>query len=86
MTEPEWANVHYPKIDLQALRYYSAPKQKKSAKNLDEVDPELLRTFDRLGIPLGEQKILAGVAVDAVIDSVFKARSDRFEIVLQLGS
>ena len=56
MTEPEWANVHYPKIDLQALRYYSAPKQKKSAKNLNEVDPELIAISERLGISLNEQK------------------------------
>ncbi|WP_143961423.1 Fe-S cluster assembly protein SufB [Litoribacter populi] len=70
MTEPEWANVHYPNIDLQKLRYYSAPKQSKKAKNLDEVDPELLQIYERLGISLNEQKRLQGIAVDAVLDSV----------------
>ena len=70
MTEPSWANVSYPEIDFQAIRYYSAPKQDKKPKNLDEVDPELLKTFERLGISLLEQKRLTGVAVDAVIDSV----------------
>ncbi|GGZ15624.1 Fe-S cluster assembly protein SufB [Echinicola pacifica] len=70
MTEPEWANVHYPKIDLQALKYYSAPKQKSKPKNLDEVDPELLQIYERLGISLNEQKKLQGIAVDAVLDSV----------------
>jgi Fe-S cluster assembly protein SufB len=68
MKEPTWQNVHYPSIDYEAIRYYSAPK-KKSVKSLDEVDPEVRKTFERLGIPLEEQKILAGVAVDAVIDS-----------------
>ncbi len=72
MTEPEWAHVSYPPIDFQDIRYYSAPKQKedKKAENLDEVDPELLKTFEKLGIPITEQKRLAGVAVDAVFDSV----------------
>ncbi|STX51968.1 component of SufBCD complex [Legionella busanensis] len=80
MPEPEWASVHYPPIDYQALSYYSAPKQAKDApKSLDEVDPELLRTYEKLGIPLREQELLAGVAVDAVFDSVsvattFKAK------------
>ena len=69
MREPTWANVHYPPIDYQAIRYYAAPKRKQ-AKSLDEVDPELLRTYDRLGIPLRERELLAGVAVDAVFDSV----------------
>jgi len=68
MTEPTWANVHYPPIDYQAIRYYSAPKQKLGS--LDEVDPELLATYEKLGIPLREREILAGVAVDAVFDSV----------------
>jgi Fe-S cluster assembly protein SufB len=77
--EPKWANVHYPPIDYQALSYYSAPKQKKELKSLDEVDPEILETYEKLGIPLHEQKLLAGVAVDAVFDSVsvattFKAK------------
>jgi len=75
MTEPAWANVHYPKIDFQNLYYYSAPKSTEGPKSLDEVDPELLRTYARLGIPLREREILAGVqgsrvAVDAVYDSV----------------
>ncbi len=70
MTEPHWGNVTYTPVDYQDLSYYAAPKQKKELKSLDEVDPELLRTFDRLGISLDEQKRLSGVAVDAVIDSV----------------
>ncbi len=70
MEEPVWANVRYPKIDLQSLRYYSAPKQSKKPKNLDEVDPELLDIYKRLGINLNEQKRLQGIAVDAVLDSV----------------
>ena len=70
MPEPKWSNLHYPKIDFQDLCYYSAPKKKKELKSLDEVDPELLETYDKLGIPLDEQKMLAGVAVDAVFDSV----------------
>lgn len=77
MTEPEWANVHYPKIDLQALRYYSAPKQKNKPKNLDEVDPELIAIYERLGISLNEQKRLQGIAVDAVLDSVSVATTFR---------
>ena len=68
--EPKWANVHYAPIDYQAISYYSAPKQKPSLNSLDELDPELLRTYEKLGIPLAEQKMLAGVAVDAVFDSV----------------
>jgi Fe-S cluster assembly protein SufB len=71
MTEPTWANVHYPKIDYQQIIYYSAPKaQMDGPKSLDEVDPELLRTYEKLGVPLHEREILAGVAVDAVFDSV----------------
>lgn len=71
LEEPRWAHVTYPKIDYQALRYYSAPKQKgEGPKSLDEVDKEILDTFNRLGIPLSEQKRLTGVAVDAVFDSV----------------
>src|SRR5712664_545578 len=70
MTEPKWARVHYPKIDYQDLYYYSAPKPKKTIGSLDEVDPELLKTFEKLGISLNEQKRLSGVAVDAVVDSV----------------
>lgn len=70
MTEPTWPNVHYPAINYQDIIYYSAPKQKKTANSLDEVDPELLKTFEKLGISLTEQKRLTGVAVDAVLDSV----------------
>lgn len=71
MTEPAWAHVHYPPIDYQAISYYSAPKAKTDGpKSLDEVDPKLLETYEKLGIPLHEQKMLAGVAVDAVFDSV----------------
>jgi Fe-S cluster assembly protein SufB len=67
--EPTWHNVHYPPIDYQGVSYYAAPK-KKELQSLDEVDPELLRTYEKLGIPLEEQKMLSGVAVDAVFDSV----------------
>jgi len=70
MREPSWANVKYPPIDYQDAYYYAAPKKKAELQSLDEVDPELIRTFDKLGIPLEEQKVLAGVAVDAVFDSV----------------
>ncbi|MBY0522333.1 MAG: Fe-S cluster assembly protein SufB [Gemmataceae bacterium] len=70
MEEPEWPNVHYPKIDYQNVIYYSAPKPKKQLNSLDEVDPELLKTFSKLGISLEEQLRLSGVAVDAVFDSV----------------
>jgi Fe-S cluster assembly protein SufB len=68
--EPKWANVHYPPIDYQKIIYYSAPKTMDRPKSLEEVDPELLRTYEKLGIPLQEQERLAGVAVDAVFDSV----------------
>jgi len=80
MKEPEWHNVHYPPIDYQDIIYYSAPASKADApESLDEVDPELLRTYEKLGVPLKEQEMLAGVAVDAVFDSVsvattFKAK------------
>jgi Fe-S cluster assembly protein SufB len=70
MTEPTWHNVQYPPIDYQAISYYAAPKQKPKLNSLDEVDPEIRSTFEKLGIPLEEQKLLAGVAVDAVFDSV----------------
>ncbi|HWX43477.1 MAG TPA: Fe-S cluster assembly protein SufB, partial [Blastocatellia bacterium] len=71
MQEPTWSNVHYPAIDYQNMVYYSAPKNKKDGpKSLDEVDPELLATYEKLGIPLKERELLAGVAVDAVFDSV----------------
>jgi Fe-S cluster assembly protein SufB len=77
--EPKWANVTFPPIDYQGITYYSAPKQKPNLKDLSELDPEILRTYEKLGIPLEEQKMLAGVAVDAVFDSVsvgttFKAK------------
>ncbi|MGD9385615.1 MAG: Fe-S cluster assembly protein SufB, partial [Thioalkalispiraceae bacterium] len=69
--EPEWAHLEHPPIDYQAISYYSAPRKKGDGpKSLDEVDPELLDTYNKLGIPLEEQKALAGVAVDAVFDSV----------------
>jgi Fe-S cluster assembly protein SufB len=79
MKTPQWGNVHFPKINYQDIIYYSAPKQKVSLNSLDEVDPELLKTFEKLGISLNEQKMLSGVAVDAVFDSVsvattFKAK------------
>ena len=70
MKEPEWSNVTYKKPDFQTISYYSAPKQKKTLDSLDEVDPELLKTFEKLGISLNEQKRLSGVAMDIVVDSV----------------
>jgi len=70
MTEPAWPNVTYPKVDFQDIIYYSAPKPKVQLNSLDELDPEIKATFDKLGISLEEQKRLANVAVDAVIDSV----------------
>src|SRR6187399_3532573 len=88
MTEPKWARVHYPKIDYQDLYYYSAPK-KKALASLDEVDPEILKTYEKLGIPLREQEMLAGVvrpegerrvAVDAVFDSVSVATTFKEEL------
>ena len=79
MKEPTWAKVDYPKIDYQAISYYSAPK-KKELKSLDEVDPEILKTYNKLGIPLEEQKMLAGVAVDAVFDSVSVATTFKEEL------
>jgi Fe-S cluster assembly protein SufB len=69
MEEPRWPNVHYPKIDFQDIIYFSAPKPKKK-KSMDEVDPELLRTFEKLGVPMNERAALAGVAVDVIFDSV----------------
>ena len=75
MVEPDWANIEYPKPDFQAISYYSAPKQKKQLDSLDDLDPELKKTFDKLGISLEEQKRLAGVAVDVVVDSVSVATS-----------
>src|SRR5580698_6220567 len=70
MTEPHWARVEHAAIDYQDLHYYAAPKKKPGPKSLDEVDPELLKTYEKLGIPLKERELLAGVAVDAVFDSV----------------
>ncbi|MDE2400236.1 MAG: Fe-S cluster assembly protein SufB [Burkholderiales bacterium] len=70
MTVPTWANVKYPKIDFQAISYYAAPKPKAKLKSMDEVDPELLRTFEKLGVPMHERAALAGVAVDVIFDSV----------------
>ncbi len=70
MEEPDWAHLNYPKVDYQDIIYYSAPKKKEGPESLDEVDPELLKTFNKLGISLEEQKRLTGVAVDAVMDSV----------------
>src|SRR6476620_5685079 len=70
MSEPAWPNVKYPKIDFQDIIYYSAPRPKKKLNSMDEVDPELIRTFEKLGVPLHEQKALAGVAVDVIFDSV----------------
>jgi Fe-S cluster assembly protein SufB len=84
MTEPTWHNVRYAPIDYQAISYYSAPKQKPVLNSLDEVDPELRKTFDKLGIPLDEQKLLSGVAVDAVFDSVSVATTFRTKLA-ELG-
>ena len=87
MVEPTWPNVHYPPIDYQAISYYSAPKSKKDGpKSLDEVDPELLETYEKLGIPLNEREALAGVAVDAVFDSVsvattFKGKLEEMGVI-----
>jgi Fe-S cluster assembly protein SufB len=84
MIEPAWANVHHPAINYQDIIYYSAPKQKKSISGLDEVDPELIKTFEKLGISITEQKRLTGVAVDAVIDSVSVATTFK-ETLGELG-
>ena len=70
MKKPDWAKLDIPEIDFNDLYYYSAPKKKPELSSLDEVDPELLETFEKLGIPLSEQKRISGVAVDAVFDSV----------------
>ena len=80
MKEPEWAYLRYPKIDYQNIIYYSAPKKKEGPKSLDEVDPKLIETYEKLGIPLHEQKRLAGVAVDAVFDSVSVVTTHRAEL------
>lgn len=86
MKEPNWANIKYPPIDYQDIVYYSAPKKKDGPKNLDEVDPAILEMYNKLGIPLEEQEILAGVAVDAVLDSVsvattFKEKLSKLGII-----
>ena len=84
MKEPTWANVQYPPINYQDIIYYAAPKSKKDApKSLDEVDPELLKTYEKLGIPLKEQELLAGVAVDAVFDSVSVATTFKEKLKAQ---
>jgi Fe-S cluster assembly protein SufB len=70
MDEPTWPNVHYPKIDFQAISYYAAPRPRPKLTSMDEVDPELLRTFEKLGVPMNERAVLAGVAVDVIFDSV----------------
>jgi Fe-S cluster assembly protein SufB len=84
MAEPEWANVHYPKINYQDIIYYAAPKPKKQLTSMDEVDPELRKTFEKLGISLQEQMRLSGVAVDAVFDSVSVATTFK-EKLAELG-
>jgi Fe-S cluster assembly protein SufB len=80
MTEPRWQNVQYPPIDYQSIVYYSAPRSKKGPKTLDEVDPKLIETYEKLGIPLREREKLAGVAVDAVFDSVSVATTFRAKL------
>src|SRR5260370_13903473 len=86
MEEPRrWPNIRFPEVDYQDMIYYSAPKQKVAKASLDEVDPELLRTFEKLGIPLSEQKQLADVAVDAVFDSVSDATPYREKLIKTVG-
>ena len=80
MAEPAWPNLHYPKIDFQAISYYAAPRQKAKLKSMDEVDPELLRTFEKLGVPLHERMALAGVAVDVIFDSVSVATTYKHKL------
>ncbi|MDE6085782.1 MAG: Fe-S cluster assembly protein SufB, partial [Muribaculaceae bacterium] len=84
LTPPTWAHLNIPDIDFQAISYYAAPRKKEGPKSLDEVDPELLKTFDRLGIPLEEQKQLSGMAVDAVMDSVSVKTTHRAKLA-ELG-
>src|SRR5579872_4395145 len=81
---PEWQNFTLPSIDFQKISYYAAPRNKKKYNSLDEIDPELLATFEKLGIPLSEQKSLSGVAVDAVFDSISIATTYR-EKLAELG-
>ena len=80
MQAPAWPNLRYPKIDFQAISYYAAPKQKAKLKSIDEVDPELLRTFEKLGVPLHERMALAGVAVDVIFDSVSVATTYKHKL------
>jgi len=80
---PTWANIHYPPIDFQDIIYYAAPKTKEKLQSLDEVDPEILKTYEKLGIPLQEQKRLAGVAVDAIFDSVSIGTTFKAELAKQ---
>ena len=84
MDEPNWANINYPKPNYQDIIYYAAPKQKKKLDSLDDLDPELKKTFDKLGISLNEQKRLSGVAMDIVIDSVSVATSFK-DTLAELG-
>ena len=84
MKMPRWAHLEIPEIDFQAISYYAAPKAKEGPKSLDEVDPAVLDTFNRLGIPLEEQKLLSGMAVDAVMDSVSVKTTHR-ERLAELG-
>ena len=84
MEEPDWAHISYPKPNFQDIIYYAAPKPKKKYESLDEVDPEILRTFEKLGVPINEQKALAGVAVDVVMDSVSVATTFK-EKLSELG-
>ena len=84
MAEPHWAHLDIPPIDFQSISYYAAPKTKEGPKSLDEVDPQLLDTFNKLGIPLAEQKQLSGMAVDAVMDSVSVKTTHR-EKLAELG-
>ena len=83
LAEPAWSDNTYPAVDFQNLSYYSAPRVKPTKASLDEVDPDLLATFDKLGIPLAEQKRLANVAVDAVFDSVSIATTFKKELAEQ---
>ncbi len=80
LKEPTWATVRYNKINYQDIIYYSAPRPKKWLKSLDEVDPEILKTFNKLGIPLEEQKMLSGIAIDAVFDSVSVATTYKHKL------
>lgn len=77
MAEPNWASLNYPSIDLQDVIYYSAPKKKETKNSLEEVDPEILKTYEKLGIPIEEQKLLQGIAVDAIFDSVSVANTHK---------